>query len=139
MSLSFFDSNVILYLLSADTAKADRSESLLGQGGVISVQVLNEVVSVCRRKLKMPWEEIDALLAALKSACAVVPLTVESHDYAVILAKTHQLSFYDAHICAAALLAGADELLSEDMHPGLQLGEAPQRMVIRNPFLSPGC
>jgi predicted nucleic acid-binding protein len=50
---SFFDSNVVLYLLSGDAAKADRAEALLEAGGVISVQVLNEVTSVCRRKLKM--------------------------------------------------------------------------------------
>jgi len=29
----FFDTNVILYLLSGDRAKADRAEALLAQGG----------------------------------------------------------------------------------------------------------
>ena len=38
----FFDTNVVLYLLSADAAKADRAEELLAIGGTISVQVLNE-------------------------------------------------------------------------------------------------
>ena len=42
----FFDTNVLLYLMSADEAKADRAESLIGAGGVISVQVLNEFASV---------------------------------------------------------------------------------------------
>jgi hypothetical protein len=35
---SFFDSNVILYLASADPAKTDRAEQLLFERGSISVQ-----------------------------------------------------------------------------------------------------
>lgn len=49
----FMDSNVVLYLLSEDSTKADKAESLLKAGPVISVQVLNEVTHVCRRKLTM--------------------------------------------------------------------------------------
>jgi predicted nucleic acid-binding protein len=41
------------YLLSADTAKADRAEELLAIGGVISVQELNEFAAVASRKLGM--------------------------------------------------------------------------------------
>jgi hypothetical protein len=33
---SFFDTNVLLYLLSKDTAKADRAEVLLASGGIVS-------------------------------------------------------------------------------------------------------
>ena len=51
---SFFDTNVALYLLSADTAKTDRAEELLSTGGTISVQVLNEFAAVASRKLRMP-------------------------------------------------------------------------------------
>ena len=133
MSKPFVDSNVVLYLLSEDPAKADRAEAILQAGGVISVQVLNEVTSVCLRKLKMPWEEIDALLLAVKTACDVVPLTIESHQKAIEIAKRHQLSLYDAHIVASALLAGAEVLLSEDMHSGQRL----EGLLIENPFLSP--
>ncbi|MDD5058820.1 MAG: PIN domain-containing protein [Sideroxydans sp.] len=130
MSTVFIDSDVILYLLSGDTAKADRAEAMLNKGGIISVQVLNEVTSVCQRKLKMSWEEIDAVLLAVKAACDVVPLTVESHDKAVQIAKRYQLSFYDAHICAAAILAGAKTLLSEDMQSGMKIDS----LVVKNPF-----
>lgn len=34
---AFFDTNVLLYLLSADDAKADRAEQTLAEGGIISV------------------------------------------------------------------------------------------------------
>ena len=55
---SFFDTNVLLYLLSKDQAKADRAEALLAAGGIVSVQVLNEFVSVASRKLAMTIPDI---------------------------------------------------------------------------------
>jgi predicted nucleic acid-binding protein len=130
VSKPFIDSNVVLYLLSADATKADRAQTLLEAGAVISVQVLNEVTSVCLRKLKMPWPEVDALLLAVKAACEVLPLTVASHELATEVAKRYQLSFYDANIVASALLSGTPLLLSEDMHSGLLI----KGLVIHNPF-----
>ncbi len=130
MSTVFIDSNVILYLLSGDFTKADRAEAILNNGGIISVQVLNEVTSVCLRKLKMTWEEIDAVLLAVKSACSVVPLTLESHEEAVQIAKRYQLPFYDANICAAAILSGAKAVLSEDMQEGMRI----DAIAVNNPF-----
>ena len=38
----FFDTNVLLYLLSEDSHKADRAEAIIAMGGVISVQVLRD-------------------------------------------------------------------------------------------------
>ena len=130
MSKPFLDSNIVLYLLSGDAVKADRAQALLEAGGVISVQVLNEVTSVCLRKLKMPWQEIDVLLLAVKAACEVLPLTVASHEKAVELSKRFQLSFYDANIVACAILSDAPVLLSEDMHSGLLI----KGLAIQNPF-----
>ena len=130
MSQPFNDSNIVMYLLSGDAAKADCAETILQAGGVVSVQVLNEVASVCLRKLKMTWEEVDALLLAVKAACDVQPLTLASHEKAVELAKRFKLSLYDANIVATALLCGAEVLLSEDMHSGLLI----DGLSIRNPF-----
>ena len=130
MNKPFIDSNVILYLLSGDQAKADKAESILQAGGTISVQVLNEVVSICRRKLKMEWGEIDALLSAIKACLKIVPLTETTHELAVQICKQYQLSFYDAHICSAAVIAGAQHLLSEDMHNGMEVNG----LMIKNPF-----
>lgn len=62
----FFDTNVLLYLLSADTAKADRAEIELSRGGVLSVQVLNEFASVASRKLTMSITEIREMLATIR-------------------------------------------------------------------------
>ncbi len=132
MTQPFIDSNVVLYLLSSDSAKADRAEQVLEAGGYISVQVLNEVTSVCLRKLKMPWQEVEQVLQAVKAACVVLPLTVETHAKAIEISKRYQLSFYDAHIVASALASGASILLSEDMQSGLQIDS----LQILNPFQS---
>ena len=130
MAKPFIDSNVVLYLFSSDTLKADRAESLLQSGGLISVQVLNEVASVCLRKLKMSWEEIDTVLETLKSTCEVLPVTLASHEKAVGLAERFQISFYDANIVATAILCGADTLFSEDMQNGMSM----ESVTVVNPF-----
>ena len=130
MAKPFIDSNVVLYLFSSDTLKADRTESLLQSGGLISVQVLNEVASVCLRKLKMTWEDVDAVLETLKSTCEVLPVTLASHEKAVGLAKRFQISFYDANIVATAILCGADTLFSEDMQNGMSM----ESVTVVNPF-----
>ncbi len=130
MSKPFIDSNVILYLLSDDAGKADKAESIVAAGGIISVQVLNEITSICHKKLKMDWVEIEAVLDAIKANLDIVPLTEKTHTLAVQICQRYQLSFYDAHICAAAIDAGANLLLSEDMQDGMLFDE----MAIRNPF-----
>ena len=130
MAKPFIDSNVVLYLFSSDTLKADRTESLLQSGGLISVQVLNEVASVCLRKLKMTWEDVDAVLETLKTTCEVLPVTLATHEKAVGLAKRFQISFYDANIVATAILCGADTLLSEDMQNGMSI----ESVTVVNPF-----
>ena len=61
----FFDTNILIYLLSADDFKAGRSERILALGGVISVQVLNEFVAVASRKKLMTYDEIEGLIDLL--------------------------------------------------------------------------
>lgn len=127
----FFDTHVLLYLLSADAAKADRAEELLASGGTVSVQVLNEFASVASRKLRMPWTEIREVLAQVRAVCVVEPMNLETHDAALRVAERYGLSIYEALIVAAALQAGCKTLQSEDMQDG-QLIE--RKLRIRNPF-----
>jgi len=129
---AFIDTNVLLYLLSADSAKADRAEELVGSGALISVQVLNELTNVARRKLAMRWEEIDELAQAIRASCPVESLTVETHDTGRRLAERYGLSVYDAMIAASALLANCRTLFSEDMQHGLLID---RKLRICNPFL----
>ena len=131
MSADFFDTNVLLYMLSADADKADRAEALLRDGGQISVQVLNEVVNVARRKLKMGWPETREFLTLLRGLLTVTPLTVETHDLGLDIAERYGLSIYDAMIAAAATLSGCEKLWSQDMQEGMRLGKG---LRVENPF-----
>jgi predicted nucleic acid-binding protein len=128
---TFIDTNILLYLLSADSAKADRAEAIVKMGGMISVQVLNEIANVARRKLTMPWKEINEVLALIRSACLVVPLTIETHEKGTLVSQRHGLSVYDAMIVAAALLGKCETLYSEDLQDGLLIDH---QLHILNPF-----
>jgi predicted nucleic acid-binding protein len=130
---SFFDTNTLLYVASADPAKADCIEALVRGGGVISVQVLNEMASVARRKMRLDWRDTHALLAIFRGLLSVNAVTVEIHDTGLALAERHKLSIYDAMIVASALDAGCATLWSEDMHHGLVVED---RVRILNPFLA---
>jgi len=131
MPASFFDTNVLVHLASGDAAKADRAEAAVAAGGAISVQVLNELANVARRKMRMSWDETHALLATLRGLLTVHPLTLEIHETGLPLAERYGFSIYDAMIAAAAIHAGCDTLWSEDMQHGMALDEG---LRIVNPF-----
>ena len=134
MPVNFFDTNILVYLASGDTKKADRAETAIAKGGSISVQVLNELANVARRKMQMSWDETHALLNMLRDLLTVHPLTVEIHETGLGIAERYGLSTYDAMIAASALHAGCDTLWSEDMQHGLALKEG---LRIINPFRRP--
>ncbi|CAB3629543.1 Predicted nucleic-acid-binding protein, contains PIN domain [Achromobacter spanius] len=127
----FLDSNILIYLLSADARRADIAEVLLKGKPFISVQVLNEVTNVCVRKLKRQWEETNEFLAMVRMFCRVVPLTVDVHDKARQLAERYQMSFYDACIAASALAVDCQILYTEDMQADMSID---QRLTLINPF-----
>ncbi len=129
----FFDSNTLLYLISDDTKKAERTASRLLDGGVISVQVLNEFVNVARQKHRLRVGAIRPMLADLIEAADRVPVTLAIHERGLDLIERHNFSTCDAMIAAAALDSNCHRLLSEDMHHGLLVDGA---LRIENPFLA---
>jgi len=131
MPASFFDTNVIIYIASGDTAKADRAEAAIAAGGAISVQVLNELANVARRKMQMSWDETHAFLNMVRDLLTIHTLTVETHETGLRLAEKYRLSIYDAMIVASALQARCDILWSEDMKHGLAIDGV---LRIQNPF-----
>jgi predicted nucleic acid-binding protein len=128
---SFFDTNVLIYLASDDMTKAGRAEAIVRDGGAISVQVLNEVANVARRKMKLSWRETWDFLSSLRELLTVHPITVDTHELGLALAERHQLGIYDALIAASALLAECDKLWSEGMQDGMAIDK---RLRIVNPF-----
>jgi predicted nucleic acid-binding protein len=61
-------------------------------GGIISVQVLNEFVSVTSRKLGMSYAEIRDALGTVRAVCQTQAVTVDSHEQ------------YDRQLCASIRL-----------------------------------
>jgi predicted nucleic acid-binding protein len=131
MPASFIDTNVLVYLASGDPAKADRAEQIAAAGGTISVQVLNELANVARRKMSLSWPETHAFLSMERALLPVRPVTVEAHDAGLALAERYGLSIYDAMIAASALQAECDTLWSEDMHDGMVI---ENQLRVSNPF-----
>lgn len=119
------------YLASGDPAKADRAEKIIADGGTISVQVLNELANVARRKMRMTWPETHALLSMIRALLPVQPITVETHETGLELAERYGLSIYDAMIAASALHAECDTLWSEGMRDGFVIQD---RLRFANPF-----
>ena len=131
---SFFDTNVLLYVASGNPAKADRVERLIEAGGIISVQVLNEIANVARRKMGISWTQTRAFLSTIRGLLAVQPLTIDVHETGLVLAERYGLSVYDAMIAASALHTGCDTLWSEDMQDGIVL---EGQLRVTNPFHLP--
>ena len=127
---NFFDTNVLIYIASGDATKADRAEAILDRGGAISVQVLNELANVTRRKMQMSWTDTHSFLSILRGLLTVHPMTHETHETGLALAERYNLSIWDAMIAAAALHADCDTLWSEDMHDMRLDG----RLRVVNPF-----
>jgi predicted nucleic acid-binding protein len=128
---SFFDTNVLLYLASGDPAKADLAERLVSVGGTISVQVLNEIANVARRKMRMSGKETRAFLAMVRGLLSVVPVTIETHETGIALAERYGFSTYDAMIAASAMLSGCDTLWSEGLQHDMAVDD---RLRVVNPF-----
>ena len=128
----FVDTNILIYAFTSDDPRSKRAEIILADGGTISVQVLNEFVSVSRRKQLRDWSEIAKILDVLKVLLdPPLPLTTEIHEAAIGIARDHNFHFYDSLIVSAALQAGCLVLYSED----LQHGQRFEGLTIQNPFL----
>ena len=128
----FFDSNILLYLGSAEISKADKVEALLSDGGTISIQVLNEFASVSRRKLRRSISEIRVELDDIRAVCDVVAGDLAIHEKGLDIAERFKFSIYDSMLLAAALWADCTTFYSED----LQHGQVIEGLTVRNPFIS---
>jgi predicted nucleic acid-binding protein len=130
----FFDTNVLVYFFSEAGLHTETAESLLVEGGVVSVQVLNELVSVARGKLGMSWNEVRAARDKILVFCpSPVSLTEELHRSAVELSARYGYRIYDSLVLTAAMQAGCTTVYSEDM----QHGQVVDGVRIVNPFLAP--
>jgi predicted nucleic acid-binding protein len=128
----FFDTNVLIYAVAKNDPRASKAETLLASGGIISIQSLNEFVSVARRKLGMSWKEIKEFLDLICILCPdPVPISLDTHKAALAVAEKYEYGIYDALIVSAALETGCRVLYSEDLQDGQIIN---RQLTIRNPF-----
>lgn len=129
---AFFDTNVLVYAIIEEDSRKVRSRELLEAGGVISVQVLNEFVSIARRKARVSRNDVRSALQWIRILCAdPVPVTLELHEDALRIAERYEYQIYDSLIIAAALGVKCDLLYSEDLQDG-QIIDG--RLRIENPL-----
>jgi predicted nucleic acid-binding protein len=130
---AFFDTNVLIYALAEGDLRSTQAEELLASGGVLSVQILNEFVSVARRKISMSWSEVTIALDAFRVLCpSPLAITIETHEAALKIAEKYGYNIYDALVVSAALEVGCTTLYSEDLLDGQVIDG---RITIRNPFV----
>jgi predicted nucleic acid-binding protein len=119
----FVDTNVLVYLfdLSEPVKRARAVELLSGTDRevVVSTQVLLETYSALTRKLRPPMSH-DSVVAVLGqlSQETVVAATADLVLSAARTSGRYQVSIWDAMIIEAAVLAGCDELWTEDLTDG---------------------
>jgi predicted nucleic acid-binding protein len=132
---SFLDTNVLVYTDDRDApAKRARALELYAECrrnrmGVVSTQVLQEYFVASTRKLGVA-ADIARRKTELLGRLHVVTLRLEDVLAAADLHRLHGLSFWDALIIRAALVAGCSRLYSEDLHPGWRL----EGLEVVNPF-----
>jgi predicted nucleic acid-binding protein len=129
----FFDTNIVAYAFRAEDEdpRCEVARILLATGGIISVQVLNELVAVLRRKLHFSGEQVEEAVGAVRTLCpTVVSLTAEVHEAALKIAARYGYQIFDSLIIAAAQDAKCKTLYSEDMHHG----QVIESLTICNPF-----
>lgn len=127
----FLDTNVLAYAVADDMRKKLMADELLLHRPIVSVQVINEFVNVCQRKLR--YSRAEAIIASRMAMrlCNVLPLEVADIEQAFLLFEPFRFSHWDALIVASALRAGCEVLYSEDMQHGLWVTPSLQ---ILNPF-----
>jgi predicted nucleic acid-binding protein len=130
---AFLDTNVLLYAVAENDPRSAQAEELLAAGGVLSVQILNEFVSVARRKILMYGSDVTEALDAFRVLCpSPLPMTMEIYEAALQIAEKHGYNIYDALVIAAALEGGCATLYFEDLPSGQTIS---RQLSIRNPFL----
>lgn len=130
---TFLDTNVVVYLYSGDEPeKRAVALALIEQNNsIVSTQVLSELANTLSRKFGLPFDVVAQAVAEVRDACAVVPVMPDTIMQALALAQKYRYSYYDSLILAAALSAGCETLVTEDMQHG-QVVESV--LTIRNPF-----
>jgi predicted nucleic acid-binding protein len=129
---AFLDTNILVYAFAESGTRTPIAANLLADGGVVSVQILNEFAAVMRRKFKVELSLIARFIEKTLKVCpGPLPLTMETHRAGMRLCGRYGFSVYDGTMIASALEAGCGVLYTED----LQHGQVIDGLRIENPFV----
>lgn len=128
---AFVDTNIIIYALGPNSAKAVLAAPLFAHHPNISTQVLSETANVALKKLALPLLETGKLIEMLEATCRVEIVTPATIQRALYIVGHYGFSWFDSLIVASALDAGCDTLYTEDLQHG-QIIEG--KLTITNPF-----
>jgi predicted nucleic acid-binding protein len=134
---TFVDTNVLIYAHDVDQkekhsiARTLVSELLKTRRGVLSPQVLQEFYVNVTRKIAKPLTKRAAREIVEDFRVWCIDTTAAEVMTAFRIEDEAKISFWDALICASALKAGADVILSEDLNSGQEVAG----IRIENPFL----
>ena len=129
---AFIDTNIVIYSLGPNSAKAALAAPLFANRPIISTQVLSETANVALKKLALSLTETGKLLAMLEATCRVELVTPVTLLRTLDIAGRYGFSWFDSLIVATALDAGCDTLYTEDLQHG-QVIEG--RLTVINPFV----
>lgn len=118
----FIDTNILVYAHDREAgAKQALAATILDdlwerRTGVVSMQVLQEFYVTVTQKIPRPLAtKIAVEILQQYRYWEIAPLQPEDLFSAIALQKTYHLAFWDALIIQAAINAGCDQLLTEDM------------------------
>lgn len=136
MNNAFVDTNILVY--AADSLGEDVRKKQIAREIILlphlhlSVQVLNEFISVARnpKKLNLSREEESKWLCEWLDL-KIGAITLDTFQEALELHLRLQLSHWDALIVASALKSSCEIIYTED----LQHGQNIEGLQVINPFL----
>jgi len=128
---AFLDTNILVYAFGSDDPRKEIAEELIIQGGMVSVQTLNEFTSVARQKARASWPQILYCLRIVEKLCPPPrPLTADAHRVGLTIAQATGYHIYDSMMLATAIEASCKIFYSEDLHHDQTI----EGLTIRNPF-----
>lgn len=130
----FIDTNVLVHAFDRhEPEKSAAATATLAavDDFAVSAQVLGEFYVTVTRKFQppLPAAQADAAIAEL-ARTAVVPTDVALVEAAIATARLAQISYWDALILEAAVRAGCERILTEDLNAGSTI----HGVQIVNPF-----
>jgi predicted nucleic acid-binding protein len=133
---AFVDTNVLIYGHDVDSAAKHQSAKRVlkelwnTRTGALSTQVLQEFYVNVTRKIPKPLPKAAARSVVNGYLIWCVETTTAEISAAFRIEDEARIAFWDALIVAAAIKAGADRILSEDLNPGHTISG----VRIENPF-----